>query len=94
MKYNLWCVTNMPQYKYNNMNKIIFSTACIVNSSICMLLSVYLLITSLGAFITPVIPELKMEFLQGVLHVVLGVAVMFTGYITATRVDDIMRPNK
>lgn len=59
-----------------------------------MLLSVYLLITSLGAFITPVIPELKMEFLQGVLQVVLGVAVMFTGYITATRVDDIMRPNK
>ena len=94
MKYNLWCVTNTPQYKYNNMNKIIFSTVCIVNSSICMLLSAYLLITSLGAFITPVIPELKMGFLQGVLHVVLGVAVMFTGYITATRVDDIMRPNK
>ena len=76
------------------MNKIIFSTVCIVNSSICMLLSVYLLITSLGAFITPVISELKMGFLQGVLQVVLGVAVMFTGYITATRVDDIMRPNK
>ena len=94
MKYNLWCVTNTPRYKYNNMKKIIFSTVCIVNSSICMLLSVYLLITSLGAFITPVIPELKMEFLQGVLQVVLGVAVMFTGYITATRVDDIMRPNK
>lgn len=76
------------------MNKIIFSTVCIVFSSICMLLSAYLLITSLGAFITPVVPELKMGFLQGVLHVVLGVAVMFTGYITATRVDDIMRPNK
>ena len=76
------------------MNKIIFSTACIVNSSICMLLSAYLLITSLGAFITPVIPELKMGFLQGVLHVVSGVAVMFTGYITGTRVDDIVGPNK
>lgn len=76
------------------MNKIIFATVCIVNSGICVLLSAYLLITSLGAFITPVIPELKMGFLQGVLHVVSGVAVMFTGYITATRVDDIMRPNK
>lgn len=76
------------------MNKIIFSTVCIVNSSICMLLSAYLLITSLGAFITPVIPELKMGFLQGVLHVVSGVAVMFTGYITGTRVDDIVGPNK
>ena len=76
------------------MNKIIFSTVCIVNASICMLLSAYLLITSLGAFITPVIPELKMGFLQGVLHVVSGVAVMFTGYIAGTRVDDIVGPNK